>query len=169
MKRSILLICILFTLSVVIALWQPPFCKPAYDFPIADATDNDFPPNTAFRIERVQMEGLCLRLTVTNTDTVANYIHPSRLYTRIGQAWYALQTLNLNELDRMERHYTRHEPEIEFADFPNNPVAPGDTVELHIDYPKRYGILGPGEYLFQFSCTAQGNYAQQMNIFFTIQ
>ena len=146
MKRSILLICILFTLSVVIALWQPPFCKPAYDFPIADATDNDFPPNTAFRIERVQMEGLCLRLTVTNTDTAANY-----------------------ELDRMKRHYTRHEPEVQFDHYPSNPVSSGETVELHIDYPKRYGILGPGEYLFQFSCTAQGNYTQQMNIFFTIQ
>ena len=169
MKRKFLLIGILFAISVTMALWQPPFCSPAYDFPITDPTNNDFPPNTAFRIESIHMEAQCLRITVTNTDTAANYIHPSRVYTHIGQTWYFLQALNLDGLNRMKSYYTRHEPEVEFAHFPNNPVAPGETVELHIDYPKHYGILCPGEYLFQFNCTAQNNYSQQINIFFTLE
>lgn len=168
MKRSFLLIGILFGIAVVIALWQPPFCRPAYDTVLPDNADNYPPPNTKFRIDKVRMEGQCLYLTVTNTDTTANYIHPGALYIRIGQAWYYLQELTLAELDWMERYYTYHEPEVQFSYYLNNPVAPGETVELHIDYPKRYGILGPGEYLFQYSCTEQGNRTRRINIYFTI-
>ena len=168
MKRSILLITFLLAVTVVIALLQPPFCNPAYNTPMPDHIMDAVPPNTKFRIENIRMEGHCLRLTVTNTDTTANYIHPGALYIRIGQAWYYLQELTLAELDWMERYYTYHEPEVQFSYYPNNPVAPGETVELHIDYPKRYGILGPGEYLFQYSCTEQGNRTRRINIYFTI-
>lgn len=172
MKRSILLISILLTIVVVIALSHPPFCKPLYDEKIP-ATSGDYPPfpeNTKLLLNDIRAEDQCLYFTVTNSDTVANYILPSTVYIQIGQEWYLLNDLSPAEKKHMRYYYTKHEQETDlWSSTTYFMIAPGETVTLHIDYPKRYGIFGPGEYLFQYYCTEQGNYSRRLSIPITIK